>query len=56
MCIRDSYHASLLANVAMGVAAAVATFVIRERPIEALPVPAGRTPELAGATSSVVGD
>ena len=54
--ITGNYHASLLANVAMGVAAAVAPFVIRERPIEALPVSAGRTPELAGATSSVVGD
>ncbi|MCO5178298.1 MAG: MFS transporter [Thermomicrobiales bacterium] len=35
--ITGNYHASLLANIGMGVAAAVVTLSIRERPIEAAP-------------------
>lgn len=54
--ITGNYHASLVANVAMGVAAAVVTLVIRERPVETVPAPAGRAPELAGARSPVSGD
>ncbi|HMM43155.1 MAG TPA: MFS transporter, partial [Thermomicrobiales bacterium] len=47
--ITGNYHASLLANVGMGVAAAVVTFVIRERPVA--PVPAG-VPGLAPSTAT----
>lgn len=49
--ITGNYHASLLANIGMGVAAAVVTLAIRERPIEAVPA---TVPGLA--PSGVAGD